>query len=367
MRNYHLLTYISAVLTLHSCSSIEQGKTAGSFQVISPFVGDTVYFNEYVAEINALRNVEIRTRVKGFVAAVHVDEGQTVRPSQTLFSIGSEEYVQDLVKATASLKSAIAELKSAEIELENTKKLYEKNILSKPELDLMLTKVEALAARVEEARSEESRANLNLSFTQVKAPFEGVINRIPNKAGSYVEEGAVLTTISSIRDVHAYFNVSEKEYLEYATSRKTDNSAEVALILANGSVYEHPGIIETTESEFDKRTGNIAFRARFPNPDHLLKHGSSGKVQLKRKITDALLIPRKSTFEIQQNTYVFVVDSDNTVHQRRITYSARLPQLYVVDSGLDAGDRIIYEGVQSIREGDQVIPEPLQFSQVYRP
>jgi RND family efflux transporter MFP subunit len=224
-----------------------------------------------------------------------------------------------------------------------------------------------LAARVEEARSEESRANLNLSFTQVRAPFEGVINRIPNKAGSYVEEGAVLTTISSIRDVHAYFNVSEKEYLEYATSRQTDKSAEVALILANGTVYEHPGIIETTESEFDKRTGNIAFRARFPNPDHLLKHGSSGKVQLKRKITGALLIPRKSTFEIQENTYVFVVDSDNTVHQRRITYSARLPQLYVVDSGLDAGERIIYEGVQSIREGDQVIPETLQFSQVYRP
>jgi len=351
-----------------ACSPEKENQTENeTFKVISPLVTDTVYQNEYVAEINALQNVEVRTRIRGFIENVYVDEGQMVKQGQTMFTISSKEYQQDLLKAKAALKSALAELKSSDIELENTKKLFDKNIVSKPELDVLESKVNALKAKVEEAESDEAQANLNLSFAEIKAPFDGIINRIPNKTGSLVEEGALLTSISNNKEVFAYFNVSEKDYLDYAFSKQEGKSKEVSLILANGTLYSHKGMIETTESEFDKSTGNIAFRAKFTNPEQILKHGSSGKVIVKTEVKNAMLIPQKSTFEVQENIYVFVVNKDNVVQLRKIVPSIRMPQLYVITSGLTAQDKFIYEGIQRVKEGDKIVPETVLFSQIINP
>lgn len=332
--------------------------------VISPLVTDTAYTNEYVAEINALQNVEVRARVKGFIENIFVDEGETVRKGQTLFSISSKEYQQELRKAKAATESALADLKSAEIELANSQKLLDKNVISKPEFDLTSAKADALKAHVEEAQSDEAEANLNLSFTEVKAPFNGIINRIPNKTGSLVEEGTLLTTISNNKDVYTYFNISERDYLDYAASMSNGKSKEVSLVLANGSVYNHTGIIETTESEFDKSTGNIAFRARFPNPEQLLKHGETGKILVRTELKNAMLIPQKSTFEVQDNIYVYAVNNNNVVETRKIIFLVRLPRLFVVSSGLTPQDKIIYEGIQDLKEGDKIIPENVLLSQI---
>jgi membrane fusion protein (multidrug efflux system) len=361
MNRKSLLLSLGAVILLASCSTTSKKEDEKKYKVISPVVTDTIYTNEYVAEITALQNVEIRTRIKGFIENIFVDEGQTVHKGQTLFSISSREYQQELLKAKAVTKSALAELKSAEIELDNSQKLLDKKIIGKPEYDLAAAKVEELKAKVEEAELNEAQAELNLSFAEIKAPFDGIINRLPNKEGSLVEEGTLLTTISNNKEVFAYFRVSETDYLNYATTKDEGKSKEVSLILANGSSYNHSGIIETTESEFDKSTGNIAFRAKFPNSEQILKHGSSGKVLVKTILKNAMLIPQKSTFEVQENIYVFVVDAVNKVQQHKITPLARLPHLYVIEHSLTTNDKIIYEGIQKVKDGDVVTTVPVSF------
>ncbi|MCB0455221.1 MAG: efflux RND transporter periplasmic adaptor subunit [Aequorivita sp.] len=366
MKNPTLAITVLVSILVASCTSggKDETKTPEKFKVINPLVKDTVYTNEYVAEINAFQNVEIRARVNGFIENIHVDEGQTVYKEQLLFTISSKEYLQNLQKSKAILQNAVAELKSAEIELENTKKLLEKNIVSDTELEMMKAKVDAMKAKVAEAQSDEEQAKLNLSFAQIKAPFDGIINRIPNKVGSLVDEGTLLTTISNNKEVFAYFNVSEKDYLNYAVSSEQGKSKEVSLMLANNTLYSHKGIIETTESEFDKNTGTIAFRAKFPNPKNILRHGATGKILVTNTLKNAMLIPQKSTFDRQENLCVFIVDSLGTVQARKITPLLRLPHLFAVGSGLSPQDKILYEGVQLVKEGDKISTETVSFSQV---
>jgi len=152
--------------------------------------------------------------------------------------------------------------------------------------------------------------------------------------------------------------------LGYTTKKENGKNDNITLLLANGQAHKYKGAVETIEGEFDKNTGNIAFRAKFPNPDLLLKHGSSGKVQLTNDIKNALLIPQKATFEIQDKLYVFVVDANNVVKQRYIVIKQRLPQLYVIESGLSTNDKIIYEGIQTVKEGDKILTEFISLKQV---
>lgn len=331
--------------------------TAEKFQVLKPVLVDTVYQEEYVAEIHALQNVEIRTRVKGFIEQIHVDEGKPVAAGQLLFTLSSRIYKEDLLKANAQLKSATAELKAVDVELKNTKLLVEKNIVSKTELEMMQAKKEAIQAKIDEANSAISLAKLNLSFTEVRAPFNGVINRIPNKRGSLVEEGTLLTTISNNNEVFAYFNMSESDYLNYVTSGEKEKFKTVELLLANNTQYAYTGSIEISESEFDASSGNIAFRARFPNPEALLKHGGNGKIIVTKPLKNAMLIPLRSTFEIQDKVFVFTVDNKNKVRQKAIVPKMRIPHFYVVETGLTKDEIILFEGVENVKEGDQVKPE----------
>jgi membrane fusion protein (multidrug efflux system) len=215
-------------------------------------------------------------------------------------------------------------------------------------------RVEAANARVDEARSAIEIAKLNLSYTQVRAPFAGVINRIPNKTGSVVEEGALLTTLSNNEEMFAYFNVSEREFIDVMSRDSLGHVKDVSLVLANNKPFTHKGKVETAESEFDRATGNIAFRARFRNPDHILRHGASGKILVQEELKGVIVIPQKSTFEIQDKTFVFVVDGKNIVRARNIQPRTRLTHLYVVQSGLSPDDRVIYEGIQSLRDGMKV-------------
>lgn len=367
MNKHILLLSIGIGFLVMSCSEKKQAEKLEKLQVVYPLIKDTVYTDEFVASINARQNVEVRSRIKGYIENIYADEGQIVHKGQTLFSISSRVYQQELLKVQAVTKSVRAELKYAEIELENTKKLFDKNIISKSEYELGVAKVEALKANLEEAQSDEAQANLKLSFTEIKAPFDGIINRIPNKKGSLVEEGTLLTTISNADEVYAYFNVSEKEYLdlvlekEEQTTGQNKKREEVSLILANGELYEHKGIIETSESEFDPSTGNIAFRAKFQNTNGLLKHGGNGKIVIRKSVKKALLIPQKSTFEIQDKLYVYVVKSDSTVEQRNIVSNIRLPHLFLVEKGLTKEEKIIYEGVQNVKEGNKISSELTTF------
>jgi RND family efflux transporter MFP subunit len=354
------ISSICAVVFITACSTGNEAKqTEEKFSVTTPIVMDTVYTNEYVADIHSVQNVEIRARVKGYIEAIHVDEGKMVKAGQLLFSISNKEYKEALVRAKASLKSAIAEAKAAEVDLQSAKTLVDKNVISKTNLELAQSKLDAANAKIEEAKSDEANALLNLSFTEIKAPFDGIINRIPNKIGSLIDEGTLLTSISDNKEVFAYFNVSEKEYLDFISIKASEEKNEVVLVLANNQLHKQKGFVETVDGEFDKATGNIAFRARFSNPDGILKHGSSGKVRLRTELKNAMIISQKSTFEIQEINYVFVVDKDNVVHMKSFVPKFRLPSLYVVESGLLPTDKIIYEGIQRVKEGDKIIAQPI--------
>ncbi len=320
---------------------------------------DIVLEQEYVADIHASQNIELRARVKGYLEKIHVDEGRKVTKGQVLFTIDDDIFVSELEKAKASLQIAEAEARVAELEMRNVKLLVDREVVNKTELDLAKAKYEALMARVAECRANVSNASINLSHTVIKAPFNGIIDRIPFKVGSLIDEGSLLTTVSDIQTVNAYFNVSETEYLGYMKALIGDSiktSDKVELVLVDGEHYPLPGQIETMEGEIEQGTGSIAFRARFPNPDHLLKHGSSGRIRLTRRMDNAILVPQKSTFEVLDRTYVYVTDANGVISQRAIQPEARFGMYYVVRSGLEKGDRVVFEGIQNLKEGDSIIP-----------
>lgn len=325
----------------NACNSKKEAKVeTGKYSVTNPLLLDTSFAKEYVAEIQSFQNVEIRAKVKGFIEKINVDEGQQVHAGQLLFTIRPKEYEAELIKSKA-------EVKKAELDTQNAKNLSDKNIISKTELALAL-------AKLEQAKADESLAELYVTYTKVTAPFDGVIDRLKFKQGSLIDEGTLLTTISNNKEVYAYFNVSENEYLDYKSRTKNDKNNIVTLLLANNQPHKHKGKIETIESEFDKNTGSIAFRAKFPNPELLLKHGETGKVQMNIDLKHALLIPQKATFELQDKIYVFVVDKNNVVKSRNIKIKQRLNNIYVIESGLTEDDKFIFEGIQSLKDDDKV-------------
>jgi len=179
--------FLALCLITASCTSKkETDKKADTHEVVDSIIQDTIYSNEYVAEIQSVKYVEIRSKVKGFIEKIYVDEGQPVKEGQLLFTLNFLEFEKELQKANAAYKSAVADLRVAEVELKNVKQLVEKNIVSKAELDVTKAKMDALKADVEEAKAHKEQAAVQLSFAQIKAPYNGIINRIPNKVGRYL-------------------------------------------------------------------------------------------------------------------------------------------------------------------------------------
>ncbi len=336
-----MLTSLIAALCHTSCKPKEEVKEEeGTYAVTTALKTDTSFSKEYVSQIRSVRNIEIRSQEKGFLQNVYVDEGQSVKAGQVLFRIMPKIYEAELLKAQA-------EAQAATIELQNTRALVDKNVVSKNE--------QAMAeAKLAQANAETSLAKLHLSFTEIRAPFDGTIDRLPKKLGSLIDEGELLTSLSDNSQIYAYFNVSEPEYIDYQTNIKGRADAQVTLLLANNTPLPYKGKVEVIESEFDNETGNIAFRAIFPNKDKLLKNGETGKIQMLVPAKNALLIPQKATYEIQEKKYVFVVDKTNTVHSKEITVTGEIPDLYVVATGLDENDRILLEGVQKVKDDEKI-------------
>lgn len=363
-KNYYLLAM--PVLFLYACTT---GNTAPkdqeirkSYPVINVIEKDTSLHLQYVADIQARKNVEIHTRVGGILEKIHVDEGDAVRKGQLLFSLNDDELQIALAKANATLNNAEADAKVARVEMERVKLLVNKNIVSTTELDLAEAKLNAAKAKIEEARQERAAVSTRLSYTHIYSPFDGVIDRLPMKAGSLLQEGTLLTTLSDINNVFAYFYISENEYLQLVRLHGDDSlsSNEVNLVLADGTNYPFKGKIEAAESEINDNTGTIAFRADFPNPNKVLRHGASATLVIRKPSSRMLMVPQKSVLEIQDKNYVYVVDQKNVVKMRSFKPTHRLKDYYIVSDGLSATDKIIYEGIQFLRDGEQIVPVPAQ-------
>ncbi|TRZ76221.1 MAG: efflux RND transporter periplasmic adaptor subunit [Chitinophagaceae bacterium] len=328
-------------VTFSACTVKKEEKTeTGKYTVTSPVLMDTSFTKEYVAQIQSLQNIEIRAKVKGFIETINVDEGQVVKKGQLLFTIRPREYEAELAKAQAQVKTA-------ELEMQNVKTLADKGIVSKNELALSV-------AKLNEVKAESAMAELYVSYTKITAPFDGIIDRLKFKAGSLIDEGTLLTTLSNNKEVYAYFNVTEQEYLDFKTQASSKSKMAAKLLLANNQPHKYKGAIETIEGEFDNNTGTIAFRAKFPNPELLLKHGETGKVQLTVDLKNALIIPQKATFEVQDKMYVFVVDQNNVVKTRGIVIKQKISNIYIIESGIQPTDKILLEGIQSVKEDEKI-------------
>lgn len=247
----------------------------------------------------------------------------------------------------AEVQKAEAEAKFAEIEYKNTKQLADSNVVSPNELALA-------RAKFDKANAEMSLAKVHLGFTEIRAPFNGIMDRFQVRLGSLVDEGDLLTTLSDNSEMWVYFNVPEAEYLNYRTHLKKDSVMRVKLQMANNEMFEYPGAVQTIEADFNNETGNIAFRATFPNPKGLLRHGETGNIIATAPLRNALIIPQKATFEVLEKRYVFVVDKDNIIRQTEITIAAELPDLYVIASGITEKDKIMLEGIRKVRNDEKI-------------
>lgn len=330
-----------ASLLLVSCNQhAEKHSTNTKYLVTNPIILDTLITKDYVCQIHATKHIELRALEKGYLQQIFVDEGQWVQKGQLMFKIMPNLYEAELSKAKAE-----AEL--AEIEYNNTRLLADSHIVSTNEL--------AMAnARFNKAKAEVALASAHLEFTNVRAPFDGIMDHLHVREGSLLDEGELLTTLSDNSKMWVYFNVPETEYLEYVENHKVGTRPTVRLMLANNREFNQTGVVETIEGEFNNETGNIAFRATFPNPNQLLRHGETGSILMDVPLENVLIIPQKATFEVLDKKYVFVIDKNQTVQQREIKISAELPHLFAVSKGLKTEDKILLEGLRLVKAGDRI-------------
>lgn len=361
--------FLSIVHSMVGCSgnsNLKEDNAAQEVPVVEIVRKDTLLQKTYVAGIQAVRNVEIRNKVAGYLERIYVDEGRPVRRGQLLFLINPQEFNTNVSKANAVLSSAQAEAREADVRAERVRLLVEKDVVAPSELEIARAHQRASRAKIAEARSTLNFSRTNLSYTHIRAPFDGIIDRIPFKVGSLLPEGSLLTSVSDISSVYAYFNIAEDEYLKFFRSRLSneESNKQVELTLADNSRYSLPGKIETMTSQFDASTGSIALRARFPNPDRILRHGATGDVLLNTRVDNVLLVPQKAVFEIQDRNYVYLVSKDNKVKMKSFVPGPRIADYYIVRSGLKAGDRVVYEGTQSLKDGMSVTPKPVDMFNV---
>lgn len=353
MKNPMNYSRISAVvvaavsLSLPACDRTHaEGKEAAHGEhhkivVTSPKAMDVTLTQQYVCQIHSRRNIEVRALQEGYLEPISVREGQAVKKGDVLFRVMPVLY-------KTRLDAEKAEARLAEIELKNTKNLYDQKVVLDQELALYEAKLAKAEAKVRLAEAE-------LNFATVRAPFDGIIDRLLQQQGSLVKKEDLLTTLSDNSVMWVYFNVPEARYLEYMAGQSGDRANErIELKLADGSIFPETGTIGAIEAKFNNETGNIPFRADFPNPNRLLRHGQTGNVVLHKTLHGAIVIPQRATFEILDKRYVFMVGDDHVVHPREITIQHELDDVFVIGRGLEAKDRIVLEGVRQVRDGDKV-------------
>lgn len=323
-------------------------------------------YTTYPASIEGIVNSEVRAKISGYITEVLVDEGQKVRKGQTLFKLETQSMNQDAASANANVNAA-------QVEVDKLKPLVDKNIISNIQL-------ETAKAKLQQAKSGYNSIEANIGYGTIKSPVDGYVGGIKLRKGSLVSPANQnpITTVSDVSDVYAYFSMNEKEYLDFientAGTTKEDkikNLPKVILILANGSEYSEKGTIETINSQINKNTGTVSFRAQFDNSNGLLNNGNSGTIKVPMVYENVVVVPQESTFERQDSKFVFMVSKDSTNNavaiSKAITIKGSADNLYIIKSGLNKGDEIIAKGAGKVREGMQIAPQKTAFDSIAKP
>ncbi len=336
-----ILALISLSLPACSMHAEEQHEEAHKIVVTSPQSKAVTLTEQYVCQIHSKRHIKVRALEMGYLEEIPVREGQRVKEGDLLFKVRPILY-------QAKVDAENAEARLAQLEFNYTKKLSEDKVVSQNEVAL-------LDAKLAKAKAKAQLAQAELDFATVKAPFDGIVDRLQQQQGSLVQEGEILTTLSDNSLMWVYFNFPEARYLEYmADLNQKKDDLQIELVLANGEKFDHFGKIGAIEADFNNETGNIPFRADFPNPDRLLRHGQTGTVLIHHVVNDAIVIPQRATFEILDKRYVYVVGEDGVAHQRYIVVQYEMDDIFVIKSGLEVSDKIVLEGIRQVHDGDEV-------------
>jgi len=368
-------------LLLSSCGNNKAAGPAADpnqvkdYQVIAIEPQVAEMHSDFPATIEGQQTVEIRPRVDGYIEHIYVEEGAVVRKGQRLFKINGDLFEQQVHSAAANVKIAQANVNSAEMQVNKVRPLVEKDIISKYELQTAQFNLQSMQAALAQARAQLSNAKTNLSYTYVTSPANGVIGSIPYKVGALVSSNIPepLTTVANVSKMYAYFSMNEKQLLDF--TRTTGGSTlqaklaklpPVELILSDGSSYIQKGVVETASGLINTATGSSNFKATFPNPIGLLRSGSTGIVRIPATINDALLVPQKSTYEIQGKRFVYIVEADSVRSVPIQVNPSAAGQSFVVKEGLKAGDKIVIEGIAGLREGAKIKPVVVKADSVFK-
>lgn len=373
------LIYILPLALLASCgSSHNDGNNqpqAQSLPVISVEQKDATLYREYNASIEGTKNIDLRPQVDGYLQAIYVDEGAHVHKGQALFKIDDRPYVEQLNNAQASLMTAKANLESAKINVDKLTPLIQNNLISDVQVKSAKAAYDAAKANVAQAEALVSGAKINLGYTVITADVDGYIGRIPYKIGSLVGRTSPdpLTVLSEINQVYAYFSLSENDFIQFkehfagnTLEEKLKQVPPVELILADNNVYSEKGKIEVAEGQFDKNMGTISFRATFLNDGGLLRSGNTGKIRIPQSEDTALIVPQEATYEIQDKVFVFTVGDSNKVTGQPINISGRKGNYYLVTGGIKQGDKIVYAGLDRLKDGAVIQPQTISLDSLLK-
>lgn len=359
-----------------AAAAAAQANLVKDYPVITIESRTTTVFSEYPATVQGQQNIEIRPKIDGYIERIYVDEGATVRKGQPLFFISAPQFEQEVRTAQANIKIAQADVNAAQMQVEKVRPLVEKDIISKYELESAQFTLQSRQAALAQARARLANAQTNLGYTKITSPVNGVIGVIPHKIGSLVSSSTPepLTTVSNIGNIYAYFSINEKQALDFARNTKGGTTQArlatippVTLMLSNGTEFPEKGKVETASGLINTETGSISVRATFPNPGNVIRSGSSGVVRIPATLDNAVLVPQKATYEVQGKKFVYIVESTGTVRSSEIKVQPNSNgQYFVVQEGVKAGDKIVLEGVASLREGTAIKPRVVNTDSVYQ-
>ncbi len=356
-------------LSLYSCSPKPQTAVAPpppSLPVATIVTGNDTTYQEYPASVEGTVNVEVRPQVSGTLDRVFVDEGSFVNAGRPLFKINDQPYRAALNNAIASQHAAEGAAANAQLEIDKLTPLVQNKVVSDYQLKTAKAAYDIAKANIEQAKANVSTAQINLGYTLIKAPVNGYIGRLLKKQGSLVgpTDPESLTQLSDVHDVHVYFSLSEKDFVNFkeqypgeTLNDKLKQLPSVSLLLADNSEYTKQGKIDMIDGQFDKTTGAITLRASFANPQGLLRSGNTGKIRLSLQHKNVLIVPQAATIELQDKVFVFAVADSNKVKKQVITIVGKSGDNYLVKEGIKAGDQIVLSGFDHLQEGTVIHPE----------
>ncbi|WP_457269476.1 efflux RND transporter periplasmic adaptor subunit [Pedobacter sp. UYEF25] len=357
------------LIFITSCSSTPaqtETKPAISLPVAKLIERPQQTYVDYPAAIQGVADLEIRPQVAGIIDDVLVNEGQLVKKGQILFQISNLPFKAQLNSANAALAATKAAVLNAQLEVERLTPLVQAKVIAVFQLQTAKTTFQIALANVEQAKAAVNSAQINLNYTQIKAPISGFISRLNKKRGSLVSPVDIdpLTQLSDVHQVRVYFSLAETDFINFNKKYKGSSVADrimqlpaVSLVLADDSIYPTKGKIDMIDGQFDKTTGAITLRATFLNSKGLLRAGNTGRIRLGLAHDHAILVPQSATVEMQDKIFVFSVGKDNKVTKTSISTDGKSGTNYLIKDGLKSGDLIVLSGLDKLQDGQLIQPE----------